>query len=88
MDKPIQHQAVKSAEQTLSPKVIAGTAAGIIATVVVGALDGVTPELLEPLGAWASVVRGAIVAASASLAAYVVRDPLRRAVEHPPQNRD
>lgn len=66
----------------VSPKVTAsalGTiATGLGLTIVVAALQAVTPEMLEALGAWAPVLFAGISAAGGYLAGYQTRDPLRQ----------
>lgn len=70
-----------STTNPVSPKVTAsalGTiATGLGLTIVVAALQAVTPEMLEALGPWAPVVFAGIAAAGGYLAGYRTTDPLR-----------
>jgi len=68
---------VKAAESTVSPKVIAGAAAGLVLAIVVAVLAAVTPDMLAGLGAWAPLAFVAITTAATQLAGYIKRDPLR-----------
>lgn len=65
------------ADKTPSPKVVAGSVAGLGVLVVVAALTAVTPDLLAPLGPWASVVGAALAAFAAGLASFLKADPRR-----------
>lgn len=55
------------------PKVIAAALTGIVLTVIVGALNAITPELFTALGSWGPVVYAGVVALGSSLAAYIKR---------------
>jgi hypothetical protein len=70
-----------STTNPISPKVNAsaiGTiATGLGLTIVVAALQAVTPEMLESLGIFAPVLFAGISAAGGYLAGYKTRDPLR-----------
>lgn len=63
--------------QQISPKVIASAIAGVAFIVVGAALAAITPELLEPLGAWSVVAFAAVQALAQVVAGYAKRDPLR-----------
>lgn len=60
-------------EPTAKPtaKVLAGAVTGLALTVVVAVLTAVTPDLLEPLGAWAGPAFAGIGALAVALAAYI-----------------
>ena len=62
-------------EPTLKPqpKVIAGAVTGLILTVIVGAINAVTPDLFAGLGQWGVVVFAGVVALGSALAAYIKR---------------
>lgn len=66
-----------TAEDIVSPKVIAAAAANIVGLAVVAGLAAITPDLLEGLGPWNVVIYAAIATVGASLAGYLKRDPLR-----------
>lgn len=59
---------------TLGPaKAIAAAATGLGLTVLVGAINAITPELFEPLGPWGAVLYAGVVAGGATLATYITR---------------
>lgn len=59
---------------TLGPgKAISAALTGLGLTVLVGAINAITPELFEPLGPWGAVLYAGIVAGGATLATYVTR---------------
>ncbi|HEY4267081.1 MAG TPA: hypothetical protein VGM94_02705 [Galbitalea sp.] len=64
--------------KTISPKVIASVAGGIVGAAVVGAVNAITPDLFASLGAWAPVVYSGVTAGGAYLAGWIVKDPLRQ----------
>jgi len=63
----------------VSPKVTAGINWGIIATLAVGVLTSVTPDMLSGLGAYQSMVFVLVGSAITALRAYLTADPLRDA---------
>jgi hypothetical protein len=63
----------------VSPKVTAGINWGIIATLAVGVLTSVTPDMLSGLGPYQSMVFVLIGSAITALRAYLTADPLRDA---------
>lgn len=54
-------------------KVLAGAVTGLALTVVVAVLTAITPDLLEPLGAWAGPAFAGIGALAVALGAYIKR---------------
>lgn len=67
-----------TAQNTISPKVIAPAIVNVGLIVVVAVLAAVTPSLLEELGPWGAVVGAGVTALAGALAGYIKRDPLRR----------
>jgi hypothetical protein len=63
----------------VSPKVTAGINWGIIATLAIGVLTSVTPDMLSGLGAYQSMVFVLIGSGVTALRAYLKADPLRDA---------
>jgi hypothetical protein len=61
----------------ISPKVSAGINWGIIATLAVGVLTSITPDMLAGLGPYQSMVFVLIGAGITALRAYLKPDPLR-----------
>lgn len=62
---------------TLSPKVKASAWTGLLLTVLVTALTGITPDMLAGLGPWAAVAAVAITALAQAVAGYQKTDPAR-----------
>ena len=62
----------------ISPKVIVAAITGGGAAVLFAMLTAITPDLLEPIGPWASVVGAGITAVAAVVAGYIKTDPLRQ----------
>lgn len=69
---------MKTAENTVSPKVIASAVTSIVLIAVIAGIGAITPELFAGLGQWAGVVYAAVVAVGGALAGYVKSDPLRK----------
>lgn len=65
------------ANTPVSPKVTAQTLTGLGLALIIGAINAVTPELFDFMGAWGAVAYAAVVAGGGFLAGYAVRDPLR-----------
>lgn len=67
----------------ISPKVTAATVTsaitGLFLTVVVAALNSVTPDLFHALGPWSGVVFTAVIAGGTYLSGYLTTDHLRTA---------
>jgi hypothetical protein len=63
----------------VSPKVTAGINWGIIATLAIGVLTSITPDMLAGLGAYQSMVFVLIGSGVTALRAYLKSDPLRDA---------
>jgi hypothetical protein len=68
---------VSDAAKGISPKVKYAALWAFLATLAMAALNGITPELLAPLGDWRPVVQNIIVAASAGIAGWKANDELR-----------
>lgn len=65
------------ANTPVSPKVSAGINWGIIATLAVGVLTSITPDMLAGLGPYQSMVFVLVGAGITALRAYLKPDPLR-----------
>jgi hypothetical protein len=76
-DATVTPRHVEAAEKTLSPKLLAGAATGLVLAIVVAVFGAVTPDMLAGLGAWAPLAFVAITTAATQLAVYIKRDPLR-----------
>jgi hypothetical protein len=61
----------------VSPKVSAGINWGIIATLAIGVLTSVTPDMLAGLGPYQSMVYVLVGSGVTALRAYLKADPLR-----------
>lgn len=72
------HEAESSSKSIISPKVAAAAISGAGASILFAMLTAITPDLLEPIGPWASVVGAGITATAAVVAGYMKADPLRK----------
>lgn len=69
---------MKTAESTISPKVIASAVTSIALIAIIAAIGAMTPDLFAFLGQWAGVAYAAVVAVGGGLAGYLKSDPLRK----------
>jgi hypothetical protein len=65
------------AETTVSPKVAAGAITSAALVVLLAIITAVTPDMVDGLGQWGTLVYAGIVALGGVIASYIKRDPLR-----------
>lgn len=63
--------------QTISPKVSWGAAAGVILTILVAMLTAITPDMLDWAGRFTPIIYAGIGALVTVITAYLKRDPDR-----------
>lgn len=61
----------------VSPKVKAGAAWAVLASLLLSILSAITPDMLAVLGPWEPLAFGAVTVATYFLGAYQKADPLR-----------